>query len=465
MYADPTLMDLAAAYAKRRNGRKTKHAVACDRPGAKAKMGLLDRLGAAASALAGPGKDPTTQEYKTSVAEAKKAAIDEVKNYAFMVKQNEQKLAALDAYVKSTSKAIATLNSAPEILRLTDGLRQAVKARSVLLQTLKMPFGRKKRFDANAKEQEFRTLTNTINSIALEADDEIDELEGMLHEGFKQLEGRKDASAKQLAGDGKKLMSLLDKSRVDTAEGSDWYDDPTTANINKMKRQLQMTIKDAEKVRQMRQSVMAWLKQVRDSAGMAERTVRGRAEKILNDAYNSYQFLDKLLSDWERAGKGSPKSRTKPVLELRRKIDALGARSDAAREQLDKLNGQFDQARGEQSIVKIGEAAKIVLNTLSTIRKEALAVTSELKRDLEAKDALPEAKYREDPTGRHSRPGKKAKSTHAALPPQTLEAERKPGGGSHSEAVSRKIATLINEGKPQDQAVAIALDLKRRGEL
>jgi len=62
-----------------------------------------------------------------------------------------------------------------------------------------------------------------------------------------------------------------------------------------------------------------------------------------------------------------------------------------------------------------------------------------------------------------ARPG--AKSTHAALPPQTLEAERKPGGGSHSEAVSRKIATLINEGKPQDQAVAIALDLERRGEL
>jgi hypothetical protein len=64
-----------------------------------------------------------------------------------------------------------------------------------------------------------------------------------------------------------------------------------------------------------------------------------------------------------------------------------------------------------------------------------------------------------------SRPGAKAKSTHAALPPQTLEAERKPGGGSHSEVVSRKIATLINEGKPQDQAVAIALDLERRGEL
>jgi hypothetical protein len=33
------------------------------------------------------------------------------------------------------------------------------------------------------------------------------------------------------------------------------------------------------------------------------------------------------------------------------------------------------------------------------------------------------------------------------------------------EAVSNKIRTLIAEGKPQDQAVAIALDMKRRGEL
>ena len=32
-------------------------------------------------------------------------------------------------------------------------------------------------------------------------------------------------------------------------------------------------------------------------------------------------------------------------------------------------------------------------------------------------------------------------------------------------AVSDKIRTLIKEGKPQDQAVAIALDMKRRGEI
>lgn len=36
---------------------------------------------------------------------------------------------------------------------------------------------------------------------------------------------------------------------------------------------------------------------------------------------------------------------------------------------------------------------------------------------------------------------------------------------AHSEAVSKKIALLMKEGKPQAQAVAIALDMERRGEL
>lgn len=46
----------------------------------------------------------------------------------------------------------------------------------------------------------------------------------------------------------------------------------------------------------------------------------------------------------------------------------------------------------------------------------------------------------------YSRPG--AKATHAA-----------------DEAVSKKIALLMNEGYPQDQAVAIALDMKRKGKI
>jgi hypothetical protein len=58
----------------------------------------------------------------------------------------------------------------------------------------------------------------------------------------------------------------------------------------------------------------------------------------------------------------------------------------------------------------------------------------------------------------HSRPG--AKATHAAAdkPGRKVMAESDP-------AVSAKIRKLMAEGKPQKQAVAIALDMKRRGEI
>ena len=66
---------------------------------------------------------------------------------------------------------------------------------------------------------------------------------------------------------------------------------------------------------------------------------------------------------------------------------------------------------------------------------------------------------------RASRPGAKA----TAAKPEIEETEQDKAGLKLMEkadkAVSDKIRTLIKEGKPQDQAVAIALDMKRRGEL
>ena len=64
-----------------------------------------------------------------------------------------------------------------------------------------------------------------------------------------------------------------------------------------------------------------------------------------------------------------------------------------------------------------------------------------------------------------SRPGAKAT---AAKPDDTEREDVKAGlklMEKADKAVSDKIRTLIKEGKPQDQAVAIALDMKRRGEL
>ena len=67
------------------------------------------------------------------------------------------------------------------------------------------------------------------------------------------------------------------------------------------------------------------------------------------------------------------------------------------------------------------------------------------------------------------RQSKKSKATAAKPESQDIESEEVKAGlklmEKADEKVSEKIRTLIKEGKPQDQAVAIALDMKRRGEL
>ena len=61
------------------------------------------------------------------------------------------------------------------------------------------------------------------------------------------------------------------------------------------------------------------------------------------------------------------------------------------------------------------------------------------------------------------------KKAYEAAKPEIEETEQDKAGLKLMEkadkAVSDKIRTLIKEGKPQDQAVAIALDMKRRGEI
>ena len=94
--------------------------------------------------------------------------------------------------------------------------------------------------------------------------------------------------------------------------------------------------------------------------------------------------------------------------------------------------------------VEAGRAAQIAVRTWDRMGKPAAELrgfTQNLERAAE-----------------FSRPG--AKSTHAAAdkPGRKVMAESDP-------AVSAKIRKLMAEGKPQKQAVAIALDMKRRGEI
>jgi hypothetical protein len=126
----------AATKSKGRNGRS----------GSKDVMGLLDRLSTAASAAVSAATakpfDPTNPQVARDLEAAKKAAISEVNNYKFMVDFNDAQFKALDDYVKATAKSIAGLRSAQDVIRLTEGIKQATAARNMIRKTMKTPFSR-----------------------------------------------------------------------------------------------------------------------------------------------------------------------------------------------------------------------------------------------------------------------------------------------------------------------------------
>jgi hypothetical protein len=109
-----------------------------------------------------------------------------------------------------------------------------------------------------------------------------------------------------------------------------------------------------------------------------------------------------------------------------------------------RLLRQGNTADANRFAVEAGRAAQIAVRTWDRMGKPAAELrgfTQNLERAAE-----------------FARPG--AKSTHAAAdkPGRKVMAESDP-------AVSAKIRKLMAEGKPQKQAVAIALDMKRRGEI
>ena len=136
------------------------------RPGAKAKMGFLSRVGYAATALTADPADPKSPEYRKQVSEAKAAAKDAITNYKFMRDKVKERLAALDAYVTNAIKVINSATSAKDIEHYVEQLRIAVKSQSMILGASKSPFSRagaKAKFGlspSEMKENQRRIETN-----------------------------------------------------------------------------------------------------------------------------------------------------------------------------------------------------------------------------------------------------------------------------------------------------------------
>jgi len=146
-----------------------------------------------------------------------------------------------------------------------------------------------------------------------------------------------------------------------------------------------------------------------------------------------------------------------PVEQLKRYAESLRASRPGAKAKMGYRVGEKVQDKHTGQMAMIGEVLPV--NAPANIQR---------RKQLDRLE--PEYRLVDPTTGKHlgyakehrllraSRPG--AKSTHAAAdkPGRKVMAESDP-------AVSAKIRKLMAEGKPQKQAVAIALDMKRRGEI
>ena len=138
--------------------------------------------------------------------------------------------------------------------------------------------------------------------------------------------------------------------------------------------------------------------------------------------------------------------------QLSQKVQKINERKNA---------GEYDINSATEARVFLGLSDAVQRGDKLLVRK----LLNEAKRELDAtvfRQGVPQALIAWANTTTSSRPGAKARMT------RDQTEEQKAGlkiMSAADPAVGEKIATLIKEGKPQDQAVAIALDMKRRGEL
>lgn len=428
----------AATESKGRNA-KAKMAASISKHGHKVRAGIMDRIGAAASALTASPADPTSPQYRQQLAAAKKTAQDAVGNYKFMRDKVKGRQDAMDKYVGAAIKTINASTNVQDVEHFAEQIQIAVRALSTMLSSVKTPFSRMeagaKAASARKESQQsvlygqFAEYRDSISHARSLADSYVGEMESFLSVD------RKNARAKTIYAEAKKLrdqLNVLDRQ-------TDQFDPYSIAGLRKgidaSKKWAEQAKAAVQKVATLRQqfraviknfsrpgakatfadaSVMAAFLRLLDYAGTA---VARKNYAVAQDFYDQAAKMITAHPDLNRAG-SSTRERLMDIGERIKKSRASrpGAK---ARHALTDACWQGYEAVGTKQ-----KDGKTVPNC---VPKATAAKTSDLERE----------------------------DVKAGL--KLMEKADK--------AVSDKIRTLIAEGKPQDQAVAIALDMKRRGEI
>ena len=371
---------------KARLGVVTEPKATFARPGRKVRAGILDRIGAAASALTASPADPTSPQYKSQLAAARKEAQSAVANYKFMRDKAKARQDAMDKYVMSAIKVINASTNVQDVAHFTEQVQVAVRALSTMMSSVKTPFARKEN-KMDVLYGEYAKLQDYVSSAWNWANNYVYDMKSM-------LDLRKSAKGSAMFEEMKKLAGQLAM----------------------MERQLNQV--DAY-----------------SAAGLKKGIELGK--KLVNQASPLLRRAKELYQQFRSVVKAS-----RP-----------GAKAKFA-------------AHPENVAWMRALPASVVSQVRSILQKPHSSARAKQLRDVLKAGGVafnqwvPDASAGAEVLGHQFRDAF-AKTTHAA-PAQ------KPGRKVMSEsdpAVSAKIRKLMAEGKPQKQAVAIALDMKRRGEI
>lgn len=189
-----------------------------------ARFGVLDRVGAAYSALTATPADPGSPAYKTSLAAAKKNAAQVVGNYKFMRDKVAARQQSMDKYVQGAIKAINASTNVNDVQHFIEQLEIAVRAMSTILSSVKTPFARPgAKVTASRAEEVYRKLNTWVmpsNAAAIERlVAEAVRLPNFTPQGYT-------ASLHQLAVEQKKAVRQLlpASTQADTKQAEALYD-------------------------------------------------------------------------------------------------------------------------------------------------------------------------------------------------------------------------------------------------
>jgi hypothetical protein len=199
----------AATESKGRNA-KAKMAASISKHGHKVRAGIMDRIGAAASALTASPADPTSPQYRQQLAAAKKTAQDAVGNYKFMRDKVKGRQDAMDKYVGSAIKTINASTNVQDVEHFAEQIQIAVRALSTMLSSVKTPFSR-----PGAKAEMGKYATE-LGWIASQAQDQVELAKKNIRTLAKTMHKDPEQRNSYDLADMRRLFELADKLGMKT---------------------------------------------------------------------------------------------------------------------------------------------------------------------------------------------------------------------------------------------------------